>query len=58
MMKPFNEQMFTDIRELCCCSAKAVTVISERYNEDPRLVNRLFIEVYQKISDDIDKTRN
>ena len=56
-MKPFNNQMFEDIRELCCCSAKAIAIISQRYDEDPRLVNRLFIEVYQKISDDVDNTR-
>ena len=52
----FNSQMFQDIRELCICSAKAVSVIAKRYNEDPRLVSRLFIDVYQKINDALEKS--
>lgn len=55
-MDDFNPQMFKDIRELCICSAKAVSVISGRYKEDPRLISKLFIEVYQKINDDLEKT--
>ena len=59
-MSPFNQKnpedfdnrMFNDIRELCVCCAKSVVVIAKRYNEDPRLVSKLFIEVYKKINDD------
>ena len=52
----FDNKMFEDIRELCICSAKAVVVIAKRYNEDPRLVSRLFIDAYQKINDEIEKS--
>ena len=56
MVKDFDDKMFEDIRELCICCAKSVVVISKRYNEDPRLVSKLFIEVYTKINDDLDKS--
>jgi len=56
MNKDFNDKMFEDIRELCICCAKSVVVISKRYNEDPRLVSKLFIEVYTKINDELDKS--
>jgi len=49
-----DDRMFDDIRELCVCCAKAVVVIAKRYNEDPRLVSKLFIEVYNKINDDVE----
>ena len=51
-----DPQMFKDIQELCTCSAKAVIVIGKRYNEDPRLISKLFIELYQKINEELDKT--
>ena len=54
----FDNQMFQDIKELCLCSAKAVIVIAKRYNEDPRLVSRLFIDVYQKINAEVEKSEH
>ena len=48
-----DPKMLDDIRELCVCCAKAVVVISHRYNEDPRLVSELFHQAYRKINDDI-----
>lgn len=51
-----DPKMFDDIRELCVCCAKAVVAISTKYNENPRLVNKLFIEVYTKISDEVEKS--
>lgn len=53
-----DSQMYEDIRELCICSAKAVTVIAGRYNEDPRLVSKLYIEVYKTINDMLEKSKN
>lgn len=56
MNEDFNDKMFEDIRELCICCAKSVVVISKRYNEDPRLISKLFMEVYTKINDELDKS--
>ena len=50
----FDNRMFDDIRELCICCAKSVVVISQRYNENPRLISKLFLEVYKKINDDLE----
>ena len=56
MSKKKEAAMFDDIRELCICCAKAVVVISNRYKEDPRLISKLFIEVYQKINSDLENS--
>lgn len=48
-----DPQMFGDIRELCSCTAKAVAVIGKRYNEDPRLINKLFIQLYQQVDEEV-----
>jgi hypothetical protein len=53
----FDNKMFEDIRELCICCAKSVVVISQRYNQDPRLISKLFLEVYKKINDDLENSR-
>ena len=52
----FDDKMFDDIRELCICCAKSVVVISQRYNEDPRLVSQLFMDAYQRINDALEKS--
>ena len=52
--RAFNDKMFEDIRELCICCAKSVVVISKRYDEDPRLVSKLFIEIYKEINDAVE----
>jgi len=56
-MSSFDNQMFEDIRELCICCAKSVTIIAGRYNEDPRLVNKLYMEVYKTISDMLEESK-
>ena len=53
----FNDKMFEDIRELCICCAKSVVVISQRYNEDPRLVSKLFLEAYKEINDAVENAK-
>jgi hypothetical protein len=55
--KELPKEMFEDIRELCLCCAKSIAVISNRYNEDPRLICKLFIELFTRISEDVDKAR-
>ena len=55
--KDFNGQLFEDIRDLCICCAKSVVVISQRYNEDPRLVSKLFIEAYKEINDAVENAK-
>lgn len=55
--KDFNGQMFEDIRDLCICCAKSVVVISQRYNEDPRLVSKLFLEAYKEINDAVENAK-
>lgn len=52
-----DPQMFKDIQELCICCAKSVVVISQRYNEDPRLVSKLFIDVYKEINDAVENVK-
>lgn len=54
--KDYTSAMFNDIRELCTLCAKSVVIISKRYNEDPRLISKLFIEVYTKINEELDKS--
>jgi len=53
----FDNRMFEDIRELCICCAKSVVVISQRYNQNPRLISKLFLEVYKKINDDLENSK-
>lgn len=52
--KEENGPMFDDIRELCICCAKSIIVIANRHKQNPRLVSKLFIEVYKKINDDLE----
>lgn len=54
-MKTNNTPLFTDIRELCICCARGIVVIANRYNENPRLVSKLFIKLFQEINDQVDK---
>ena len=51
---PDNPELFEDIRELCIYCAKGIVIISQRHNENPRLVSRLFITVFNKIVDMVD----
>lgn len=55
--KEFDDRMFEDIRELCICCAKSVVIIAKRYNEDPRLVSKLFLEVYKEINDAVENAK-
>lgn len=55
--KECNGEMFEDIRELCVCCAKSIVVIAKRHNQDPRLVSKLFIEIYKKINDEVDNAK-
>ena len=53
----FDSNMFEDIKNLCVCCAQSVVVISQRYNEDPRMISKLFLEVYQKIDSELDQDK-
>lgn len=55
---PFNPELFEDIRELCVCCAKGIVIISQRHNENPRLVSKLFLEVFKEIVAKMDKEDN
>lgn len=51
-----DSKMFEDIRELCVLCAKGIVVIAQEHNENPRLVSKLFIQIYQKINDDVESS--
>lgn len=55
MNTKLNPNLFEDIRELCICCAQGIVVISKRYNEDPRVVSKFFLEVFKEILDRIDE---
>lgn len=50
-----DSKLFEDIRELCVCCAKGIVVISERHKENPKLVSKLFVEVFQTILREMEK---
>lgn len=52
---PNNTKLFEDIRELCIYCAKGIVIISQRHNENPRLVSKLFLEVFKEIVDRVEK---
>ena len=55
--KEFDDNLLEDIQELCTCCAKSVVVIAKRYNEDPIVVNKLFLEVYKEINDAVENAK-
>lgn len=55
MNAKLNPDLFEDIRELCICCAQGIVVISKRYNENPQLVSKFFLEVFKEILDRVDK---
>lgn len=55
---PFNPALFEDIRELCVYCAKGIVIVSQRHNENPRLVSKLFLEVFKEIIAKMDKEDN
>ena len=55
--KETNGPLLNDIQELCTCCAKSIVVISERYNINPRFVAQLFLDLFNKVNDDLRKTQ-
>lgn len=50
-----NPALFEDVRQLCICNAKAISELSKKHNEDPRLITKLFLEIFKLILNNVDK---
>lgn len=49
-----NDDLFNDVKELCMCCAKGIVAISNKHKENPKLVSRLFIDVFTKIVEQLE----
>lgn len=52
-MDNIDSKLVDDVRELCICCAKGIVLLSDRYKIHPEVIAKVFIEVFQKILDDM-----
>lgn len=50
-----NKELFNDIRDLCVYSAKGIAFISKKHDVSPQMISKLYVEVFQKIIEEIEK---
>ena len=50
-----QDQLVEDVKELCVCCARGIVLLAERYRMNPKIIAKLFIEVFQQIIEEMDK---
>lgn len=51
-----QDQLVKDMQELCNCCAKGIVMLSERYHINPQVLTKTFIEVFQNIVEEMNKS--
>ena len=56
MIDNMDSKLVEDVKELCICCAKGIVLLSDRYKIHPEVIAKVFIEVFQKILDDMNRS--